>query len=238
MRRGRRPARAGGGKGDVVVDLDAGSGPARGRIVFEAKDPRVAQGVTRRARRGHGPALRPLRVWVVPSEEKLPAGVSDAGGRRRQALRGVRPRGGSRLGLEVAYTLARARVVMATGGDEGLDATWWRRGRARARRHGGRAADQEPAHRRRRPDRRGAKILGAMADRVRAHLARSTRWSPPRRTRTTARTNERRIAAELVRRRRDHRVVSAGQLAAGLPVLAIRRLDSSSDASPGDVHEM
>ena len=62
-------------------------------------------------------------VWVVPSEDQLPA--------RAQPLREVGgdklfvvydPEEGSRLALEVAYSLARARVLMAKGGAEGLDA--------------------------------------------------------------------------------------------------------------------
>jgi hypothetical protein len=63
-------------------------------------------------------------VWVVPSEEKLPA--------RAPALREINgdklfvvydPEDGSRLALEVAYSLARARVLMAKGAADGLDAS-------------------------------------------------------------------------------------------------------------------
>jgi hypothetical protein len=63
-------------------------------------------------------------VWVVPSEDKLPA--------RAQALREINgdklfvvydPDDGSRLALQVAYSLARARIVMAKGGADGLDAS-------------------------------------------------------------------------------------------------------------------
>ena len=116
---------AGGRKGDVVVDLDGCAGRPRGRIVFEAKN----------SRRSRNEALAELdeamdqraadyAVWVVPSEDKLPA--------RAPALREVNgdklfvvydPEEGSRLALEVAYSLARARVVMAKGGADGLDAS-------------------------------------------------------------------------------------------------------------------
>jgi Uncharacterized protein conserved in bacteria (DUF2130) len=115
---------AGGRKGDVVVDLDGCSGRPRGRIVFEAKN----------SKRSRNEALAELdeamnqraadyAVWVVPSEDKLPA--------RSTALREINgdklfvvydPEEGSRLALEVAYSLARARVVMAKGGADGLDA--------------------------------------------------------------------------------------------------------------------
>src|SRR4051794_7261472 len=77
----------GGRKGDVVVDIDGCSGAARGRIVFEAKN----------SRRSRKEALAELEeamatrgadygVWVVPSEDRLPA--------RAPALREV---GGDKL---------------------------------------------------------------------------------------------------------------------------------------------
>ena len=62
-------------------------------------------------------------VWVVPSEELLPG--------RGPQLREVNgdklfvvfdPDDGARLGLEVAYALARARTLMAKAGGDGLDA--------------------------------------------------------------------------------------------------------------------
>jgi hypothetical protein len=115
---------AGGRKGDVVVDIDGCSGAPTGRIVFEAKHSRksrkealseLEEAMTQRS--------ADFGVWVVPSEDRLPA--------RAQALREVGgdklfvvfdPEDGSRLALEVAYSLARARVLMAKGGVEGLDA--------------------------------------------------------------------------------------------------------------------
>jgi hypothetical protein len=112
----------GGRKGDVVVDIDGCSGSPRGRIVFEAKNSRKSRKealaeleeamATRSADYG---------VWVVPSEDKLPA--------RAPALREV---GGDKLfvvfdevddlPLTVAYSLARARVLMARGDASGVDA--------------------------------------------------------------------------------------------------------------------
>jgi hypothetical protein len=109
----------------VVVDLDGCAGRPRGRIVFEAKN----------SRRSRNEALAELdeamnqraadyAVWVVPAEDKLPA--------RAPALREVNgdklfvvydPEDGSRLALEVAYSLARARILMAKGGADGLDAS-------------------------------------------------------------------------------------------------------------------
>ncbi len=113
----------GGRKGDVVVDIDGCSGAPRGRIVFEAKN----------SRKSRKEALAELEeamstrsadygVWVVPSEDKLPA--------RAPALREV---GGNKLfvvfdplegdlALSVAFSLARARVLMARGDASGVDA--------------------------------------------------------------------------------------------------------------------
>jgi hypothetical protein len=116
--------RGGGGrKGDVVVDIDGCAGASRGRIVIEAKN----------ARRSRKEALAELdeamaqraadyAVMVVPSEELLPAraaGLREVGGDK---LFVVFDPAESALALEVAYALARARVLMAKGGVEGFDA--------------------------------------------------------------------------------------------------------------------
>jgi hypothetical protein len=115
----------GGRKGDVLVGIDGCSGPARARIVFEAKNSQVPR---KRALAELDEAMTQrdaaYGVWVVPSEDKLPA--------RTQPLREVNgdklfvvydPEDGSTLGLEVAYRLARARALMAKGDAEGLDAS-------------------------------------------------------------------------------------------------------------------
>jgi hypothetical protein len=115
---------AGGRKGDVVVDVDGCAGASRGRIVFEAKH----------SRRSRKEALAELEeamaqraadygVWVVPSEEALPAratALREIGGDKLFVV--YDPEDGTRLALEVAYSLARARVLMARGGTDGLDA--------------------------------------------------------------------------------------------------------------------
>jgi hypothetical protein len=115
----------GGKKGDVLVGIDGCLGAPRGRIVFEAKNSQVPKNRAladldeAMAQRDAGYA-----VWVVPSEEKLPA--------RTRPLREVNgdklfvvfdPEDGSQLALEVAYSLARARVLMARADGEGLDAS-------------------------------------------------------------------------------------------------------------------
>jgi hypothetical protein len=164
----------GGRKGDVVVDIDGCSGAARGRIVFEAKN----------SRRSRKEALAELEealatrgadygVWVVPSEDKLPArapALREVGGDKLFVV--YDPEEGSRLALEVAYSLARARVLMAKGGVEGLDASALRAEVERAlgamedvrrvKLHLTNAATGIDEARR---------VVEAMAERVRGHLA-------------------------------------------------------------------
>jgi hypothetical protein len=110
--------------GDVVVGIDGCAGPAAGRIVFEAKNSQLTRP---KALRELDDALAArnadFAVLVVPGEEKIPA--------RMSALREYNgdklivtfdPQEGSRLALEVAYGLARARVLMARGDGEAIDA--------------------------------------------------------------------------------------------------------------------
>jgi Uncharacterized protein conserved in bacteria (DUF2130) len=113
----------GGKKGDFVVAIDACTGPARGKVVFEAKNKKLSRNEalaeldaamdTRTADYG---------VLVVSSEDKLPA--------RTHPLREFNgdklfvtfdPDDGSTLALEVAYGLARARVLMARAAGGGID---------------------------------------------------------------------------------------------------------------------
>jgi hypothetical protein len=114
---------AAGKKGDVVISIDACAGQARGRIVFEAKDKKH---LSRNEALAYLDASRAGRdadyaVMVVPPE-RLPA--------RTWPLREVNgdklfvtfdPEEDSPLALEVAYGLARARVLMRRGEVGGLD---------------------------------------------------------------------------------------------------------------------
>jgi Uncharacterized protein conserved in bacteria (DUF2130) len=116
-------AGAAGRKGDVLVAIDACAGPARGRIVFEAKDTR---NLSRNAALQYLDESREGRdadyaVLVVPPE-RLPA--------KTWPLREVNgdklfvtydPEDDAPLALEVAYGLARARVLMRRGEAAGLD---------------------------------------------------------------------------------------------------------------------
>lgn len=114
-----------GKKGDVLVSVEACTGPPRGRIVFEAKDTR---GLSRPKAldyldRALANRAADYAVLVMPSEQHLPA--------RSNPLREVNgdklfvtfdPLDGSTLALEVAYSLARARVLLARDGEGGVDA--------------------------------------------------------------------------------------------------------------------
>ena len=109
--------------GDVVVAVEGCQGPARGRIVFEAKDSKLSKPeALRELDRAREERDAEYAVLVVPSDEELPA--------RTRQLREVNgdklfvvydPDEGSRLALEVAYTLARARVVSARAGGGDID---------------------------------------------------------------------------------------------------------------------
>ena len=114
---------AGGKVGDVVVAIDACNGPARGRIVIEAKDRRLS-GPKALGELDQAMAERSadFAVLVVPTEEEVPA--------KMQALReyngdklvvALDPEAGS-LALEVGYRLARARVLMKRSDADGIDA--------------------------------------------------------------------------------------------------------------------
>jgi hypothetical protein len=113
----------GGRKGDVVVAIDACAGPARGRIVFEAKDRKLSKNEALAELDG---AIETrgadFGVLVVPSEDELPARTYPLREYNGDKLFVVYdPEDGSRLALEVAYGLARARVLMARDEAGGLD---------------------------------------------------------------------------------------------------------------------
>jgi hypothetical protein len=114
----------GGRKGDVLVGIDGAAGPPRARIVFEAKNSYVPKNkAVADLEAAMAQRDADYGVWVVPSDELLPG--------RGPQLREVNgdklfvvfdPDDGVRLGLEVAYALARARTIMAKADGDGLDA--------------------------------------------------------------------------------------------------------------------
>lgn len=114
----------GGRKGDVVVGIDGCSGQPRGHVVFEAKDRQLSRNAALAeldaclTTRGAGYA-----VLVVPSADELPARThANTEFNANKVFCVFDPDDGSTLSLEVAYTLARARVLMARDDAEGLDA--------------------------------------------------------------------------------------------------------------------
>lgn len=124
----------GGKKGDVVVEIEAQSGPARGRIAFEAKNSRLSRNeaiVTldeARAQRSAG-----YGVLVVPSDAHAPAKFSPL-----EELHGNKivvtfdPENDSTLVLETGYLLARARILMANPEGNEIDAVAVRQAAGRA----------------------------------------------------------------------------------------------------------
>ena len=115
---------AGGKVGDVVVGIDACNGPARGRIVFEAKNSKLSRPeALRELDRALEERNADFAVLVVSAEGKVPA--------RMRTLREYNgdkmvvtydPSEGSTLALNVAYALARARVLLRRADGEGVDA--------------------------------------------------------------------------------------------------------------------
>src|SRR4051794_4450776 len=160
--------------GDVVVGLEGCRGPARGRIVFEAKNAKLSRrAMIDELDRARAERDADYAVLVVPDEDKVPA--------RTPTLRELNgdklvvcfdPDDGSPLALEVAYSLARARVLMARGDVEGVDVSAVREAVERAT---GAMGDVQ----RIKQQLTGAttsidnarKIVDALAATVRAHLA-------------------------------------------------------------------
>lgn len=110
--------------GDVVVAIGAATGPARGRIVFEAKSSRLSKNdALRELERGLAERDADFAVLVVPAGEKVPARMHELREYNGDKLVvALEPDGGSRLPLEVAYALARARVLMSRADGDGVDA--------------------------------------------------------------------------------------------------------------------
>jgi hypothetical protein len=109
--------------GDVVVAIEGCTGPARGRIVFEAKASRLSKPkAVEELDRARVERNADFAVLVVPDEERIPAKMHqlrEYGGDKLVVC--FDPADGATLSLEVAYALARARVLMARGEADGID---------------------------------------------------------------------------------------------------------------------
>jgi hypothetical protein len=111
--------------GDIVVDIEACSGPARGRIVFEAKTAKLSRP---KALEELDEALQQrdasFAVLVVPNDDKVPAKM-----RQLREYNGDKlivtfdPETDGPVALELAYSLARARVLMSKSEADGIDAS-------------------------------------------------------------------------------------------------------------------
>ena len=195
--------------GDVVVAIDACHGPARGRVVFEAKDSRLSKpGALRGARRRARRARRRLRAcsWC-PRDEELPAKLEPLreynGDKLIVALDPDDPaRSPLELGLPAGARARADGARRAEGVDGGAAARHGRAGARRAMEDD--AQGQEPAHRREDGHRQAATYRG---DGGRwAQLARSTRcggarWRPDGDARGAGRGRRRRTAADRDARR-------------------------------------
>ena len=109
--------------GDVVVEVGAAQGPARGRIVFEAKDRRLSRkGALDELDKAMEQRDADFAVLVVPTEEELPARTHELREYNGDKLIVAFDPEASALPLEVAYRLARARVLMTEAESDGVDA--------------------------------------------------------------------------------------------------------------------
>jgi hypothetical protein len=112
-----------GKKGDIVVGIGACHGPARGRIVFEVKTSRLSRPkAIEELDAAKAERNADYAVLVVPSEEKVPAkmlALREYNGDK--LIVAFDPEEGAPIALQVAYSLARARVLMAKGGGDGVD---------------------------------------------------------------------------------------------------------------------
>ncbi|HWI21105.1 MAG TPA: DUF2130 domain-containing protein [Baekduia sp.] len=111
-----------GKKGDVVVSIGACTGPARGRIAFEAKNSRMSRpDALRELDAVKAERNADFAVLVVPSEEKVPARMLALREYNGDKLIVTYDPDDSELCLQVAYSLARARVLMTRSEGDDVD---------------------------------------------------------------------------------------------------------------------
>ena len=109
--------------GDIVVALDACNGPARGRVVVEAKDRKLSKpGALSELDRAMAERSADFAVLVVPTDEELPSKLEPLREYNGDKLVvALDPEQGT-LALELGYRLARARVLMKRSDADGIDA--------------------------------------------------------------------------------------------------------------------
>jgi hypothetical protein len=109
--------------GDVVVAIDACNGPARGRIVIEAKDRRLSRPrALSELDQAMAERSADFAVLVVPTDEEVPAKLEPLREYNGDKLVVVLDPDAGSLPLEVGYRLARARVLMKRADGDGIDA--------------------------------------------------------------------------------------------------------------------
>jgi hypothetical protein len=115
---------SGGKKGDVVIEVDGSSGPAKARIAIEVKDEKLSKN---RAWETLNAALAErdagFAILVVASEEKVPSGrepLHEYEGNKMIVTLDKEELDGR--ALELAYRYARCRCLMAAERDLALDA--------------------------------------------------------------------------------------------------------------------
>jgi hypothetical protein len=160
--------------GDIVVGIEGSSGPGRGRIVLEAKNSKLSRP---EALKQLDRALRvrsaDYAILVVPSEDEVPARMlplREYNGDKLIVAYDADE--GSTLALQVAYSLARARVLMSSAAADGVDiaAIGDTVARTLAAMEDVRRVKQQLTGARTQID-KAAEIIETMASRVRAHLA-------------------------------------------------------------------
>jgi hypothetical protein len=109
--------------GDVVVAIDGCNGPARGRVVIEAKDRKLSKpGALAELDKAMAERSADFAVLVVPTEDEVPAKLEPLREYNGDKLVvALDPESGT-LALELGYRLARARVLMKRSDADGIDA--------------------------------------------------------------------------------------------------------------------
>jgi hypothetical protein len=109
--------------GDIVVSLDGCNGPARGRLVVEAKDRRLSKpGALAELDKAMAERSADFAVLVVPTEDELPAKLEPLREYNGDKLVVALDPDSGTLALELGYRLARARVLMKRSDADGIDA--------------------------------------------------------------------------------------------------------------------
>ena len=106
--------------GDVLVTVDGATGPGRGLIVFEAKSSQLSRPkALEELDRAMGVRCADYGILVVPSEAEVPSRMVALREYNGDKLVVALDAGAEPLALQVAYSLARARVLMARGAGAG-----------------------------------------------------------------------------------------------------------------------